>query len=125
MFTRAELEVLTIPELRNLCQRYGVKPIASTAYKASCITSLMAFPQLALHQMQEGRGLKVPTFTTFQYIGVAIDEMGSPTDAQIALIRVTLEGRRMSHPDRYEQEKLLNWHKAKILLAQASALLSQ
>ncbi|MEH2289841.1 hypothetical protein [Nostoc sp.] len=85
----------------------------------------MVFPQLALHQMQEGRGLKPPTFTTFQYIGAAIDEMSSPTDEQIALIRLTLEGKKMAYPDRFEQEKLLNLHKAKMLVEQAFAMLSQ
>ncbi|WP_414517317.1 hypothetical protein [Nostoc sp. PCC 9305] len=76
----------------------------------------MPFPQLALHQIQEGRWLKAPTFTTFQYIGAAKDEMSSPTDEQIALIRLTLEDRKMSYPDRFEQEKLLNLHKAKMLV---------
>ncbi|MCF2148265.1 hypothetical protein IQ276_017910 [Desmonostoc muscorum LEGE 12446] len=125
MFTRSELEIKTIRELRDLCRRYGIKPTGNPGYKTSYITSLMAFPQLALHQMQEGRGLKPPSFATFQCIGAAIDEMNSPTDEQIALIRMTLEGRRMSYPDRFEQEKLLNLHKAKMLVEQAFAMLSQ
>ncbi|WP_375472463.1 hypothetical protein [uncultured Nostoc sp.] len=125
MFTRSELEIKTILELRDLCRRYGIKPTGNPGYKVSYITSLMVFPQLALHQMHEGRGLKPPTFTTFQYIGAAIDEMGSPTDEQIALIRLTLEGRKMAYPDRFEQEKLLNLHKAKMLVEQAFAMLSQ
>jgi hypothetical protein len=53
--------------------------------------------------------------TTFQYIGAAIDEMSLPTDEQIALIRLTLEGRKMTYLDRFEQEKLLNLHKANIM----------
>ncbi|MEH2329714.1 hypothetical protein [Nostoc sp.] len=125
MFTRSELEIKTIRELRDLCRRYGIKPTGNPGYKVSYITSLMVFPQLALHQMQEGKGLKPPTFTTFQYIGAAIDEMSSPTDEQIALIRLTLEGRKMAYPDRFEQEKLLNLHKAKMLVEQAFAMLSQ
>ncbi|MEH2083132.1 MAG: hypothetical protein V7K89_25095 [Nostoc sp.] len=124
MFTRSELEIKTIRELRDLCQRYGIKPTGNPGYKVSYITSLMVFPQLALHQMQQGRGLKPPTFTTFQYIGAAIDEMSSPTDEQIALIRLTLEGRKMTYPDRFEQEKLLNLHKAKMLVEQAFTMLS-
>lgn len=33
MFTRSELEIKTIPELRDLCRRYGIKPTGSAAYK--------------------------------------------------------------------------------------------
>ncbi|MEH2356969.1 hypothetical protein [Nostoc sp.] len=77
-------------------------PTGNPGYKVSYITSLMPFAQLALHQIQEGRWLKAPTFTTFQYIGAAIDEMSSPTDEQIALIRLRLEDRKMSYPDRFE-----------------------
>lgn len=125
MFTRSQLEIKTIRELRDLCRRYGIKPTGNPGYKTSYITSLMAFPQLALHQMQEGRGLKPPSFATFQCIGAAIDEMSSPTDEQIALIRITLEGKKMSYPDRFEQEKLLNLYKAKMLVEQAFVMLSQ
>ncbi|WP_292752832.1 hypothetical protein [Nostoc sp. NMS4] len=51
--------------------------------------------------------------------------MSSPTDEQIALIRLTLEDRKMTYPDRFEQEKLLNSHKAKMLVEQVFAMLSQ
>ncbi|QFS46034.1 hypothetical protein [Nostoc sphaeroides] len=51
--------------------------------------------------------------------------MNSPTDEQAALIRITLEGTKMSYPDRYDQENLLNLHKAKMSLEQAVDLLSQ
>ncbi|WP_392530710.1 hypothetical protein [Nostoc sp. C117] len=74
--------------------------------------------------MQNPRSI-APSFITFEYIGAAIDEMSSPTDEQIALIRMTLEGRRMIYPDRFEQEKLLNLHKAKMHIEQAFAMLSQ
>ena len=107
IFTRSELEIKTVPELRNLCRRYGIRPTGSAGYKVSYITSLMSFPILAIGQMDEGRGLKLPSLTSIQVIGSAIDEMNTPTDEQIALIRITLEGRRMSYPDRYKQEELL------------------
>lgn len=125
MFTRSELEAMTRQELRVLCQRYGIRPTGNPGYKVSYITSLMAFPLIAIHQTQEGRGLKNPSFTTFQCLGSAIDEMSTPTDEQIALIRISLEGRRMSYPDRYEQEKLLNLHKAKMLIEEAFHLLNR
>lgn len=58
-------------------------------------------------------------------IGAAIDEMNSPTAEQAALIRITLEGRRMSYPDRYEQERLLAWYMAKMRFEQVIGLLSR
>jgi len=65
--------------------------------------------------------LKFPNFNAIQIISSAIEEMNSPTDEQAALIRITLEGRKMSYPDRYDQEN----HKAKMSLEQAVDLLSQ
>ena len=124
MFTRTELEVLTIPQLRNLCQRYGVKPTGSEAYKTSYITTLMAFSAIALKQLQDGRGLRLPSFGNVQAIGTALDEMNSPTDEQIALIRISFEGRRMEYPQRYDQEKLLAIYRTKLLLEEAIDLLS-
>jgi hypothetical protein len=82
-------------------------------------------PGLALKQMQESRGLKSPNFTSVQDMGIALDEMGTPTSEQVALIRISLEGRRMSYPHRYEQEKLLSLYKAKLLLEQVIGLLNQ
>ncbi|MCL6751159.1 hypothetical protein KBT16_09295 [Nostoc sp. CCCryo 231-06] len=127
MFTRSELEIKTIKELRDLCRRYGVKPTGNAGYKTSYIVTLMAFPLLALQQMKLGKGLKSPNFNAIQVISSAIEEMNSPTDEQAALIRITLEGRKMSYPDRYryQQENLLNLHKAKMSLEQAVDLLSQ
>ncbi|RCJ40769.1 hypothetical protein A6770_10205 [Nostoc minutum NIES-26] len=125
MFTRSELEIKTIQELRDLCRRYGIKPTGNPGYKTSFITSLMAFPYLALQQMKEHRGLKPPSFANFQSFSSALDEMGVPTDEQSALIRLTLEGRKMSYPERYEQSKLMNFYKAKLLLEQLIDLLNQ
>lgn len=125
MFTRSELEIKTVSELRVLCLRYGVKPTGNPGYKVSYITSLMAFPQLALKQMTENRGLKSPSFGNVQSMGEALDEMNAPTKEQIALIRISLEGKRMSYPDRHEQEKLLSLYKAKILLEELLAILGQ
>ncbi|WP_017651299.1 hypothetical protein [Fortiea contorta] len=125
MFTRSELEIKTIEELRNLCRRYGVKPTGNIGYKISHIAPLIAFPTLALKQMQENRGLKFPSFGSFQEMEIALDEMGTPTDEQIALIRISLEGRRMSYPHRYQQEKLLSLYKAKLSLEEVIRLLNQ
>ncbi|WP_017654284.1 hypothetical protein [Fortiea contorta] len=125
MFTRSELEIKTVEELRNLCRRYGVKPTGNPGYKVSYITSLIAFPVLALKQMQESRGLKAPSFGSFQEMGITLDEMGTPTVEQVALIRISLEGRRMSYPQRYEQERLLSLYKAKALLEEIIGLLIQ
>ncbi|MEH2055325.1 MAG: hypothetical protein V7K97_18510 [Nostoc sp.] len=123
MFTRSELEIKTIAELRDLCRRYGIKPTGNAGYKVSYVTSLMAFPSIALHQLQEGKGLRKLTFEAFQNIGVALDQMNSPTDEQAALIKLTMEGKRFSSPDRWEQEKLINLYKAKQKLEEVVSLL--
>ncbi|MBH8573192.1 hypothetical protein I8752_09215 [Nostocaceae cyanobacterium CENA369] len=124
MFTRSELEIKTIQELSQLCQRYGVKPTGNRGYKTSYITTLMAFPILALQQFHEGRGLRQLSFQSFQNINKAIDEMETPTDEQIALIRISLEGKRMAIPDRYEQEKFLNLYGAEVALEKVIGLLN-
>ncbi|MDZ8106119.1 MAG: hypothetical protein RM338_10925 [Nostoc sp. DedQUE12a] len=125
MFTRSELEIKTIAELKNLCRRYGIKPTGNAGYKVSYITSLMAFPAIALNQLQEGKGLRRLSFASFQAIGAALDEINSPTDEQAALIKISLEGKRMQSPARWEQEKLLNLYKAKSLLEQVMELLGE
>ncbi|QSJ15597.1 hypothetical protein JYQ62_27805 [Nostoc sp. UHCC 0702] len=125
MFTRSELEIQTIQELTQLCQRYGIKPAGSRGYKTSYITSLMAFPQIALSQFKQGRGLRSLDFADFQAIGRMIEMMESPTDEQAALIKITLEGRRMAYPDRYDQERLLALHQAKMHMERAFALLER
>lgn len=125
MFTRSELEIKTIQELRQLCQRYGVRPTGNAGYKVSYITSLMAFATIALSQFKQDKGIKSPSFGNIQSIGEALDEMREPTNEQMALIRVSLEGRRMEYPQRYEQEKLYTLYKVKLLLSEAVNLLSQ
>jgi hypothetical protein len=118
MFTRTELEIKTIQELKDLCRRYSVKPTGNAGYKVSYITTLMAFPRIALSQMDNEKGLRHPNFTDVQNIGDALDRMASPTDEQIALIRASLEGRRMDYPYRYQQESLMQLYKAKLLLGE-------
>jgi hypothetical protein len=123
LFTRTELELLTLPQLKILCHRYGLRPTGSGAYKDNYITTLMAFPLLAIKQMEEGKGLRLPSFVNYQNLGVTLDEMNQPTDEQKALIRISMEGRRMPIPQRYEQEKLLNRYHAKNHLEEVITLL--
>ncbi|MCF2147941.1 hypothetical protein IQ276_016210 [Desmonostoc muscorum LEGE 12446] len=125
MFTRSQLEIKTIPELRDLCRQYGIKPTGNPGYKVSYITSLLVFPQIALQQLRQGKGLKSPGLAVIQFLEGVTDEMNSPTDEQAALIKIAMEGKRMNYQDRYDQENLLNLHKAKIHLEMAIGLLSQ
>ncbi|MBH8565862.1 hypothetical protein I8748_27465 [Nostoc sp. CENA67] len=125
MFTRSELEAMTLQELKALCLRYSVRPTGNAGYKVSHITSLLAFPGLALHQLKERRGLKTPSFASFENMSTALDEINSPTDEQMALIRISMEGKRMEYPDRYDQEKLLSLYKAKLLLEELVIILKQ
>ncbi|MEA5507103.1 hypothetical protein VB735_29220 [Halotia wernerae UHCC 0503] len=121
MFTRTELELLTVQQLRILCNRYGLRPTGNSGYKDSYITSLMAFSVLALKQLEDNKGMRLPSFGSLP----ALNEMNTPTDEQIALIRISMEGRRMNYPDRYryDQEKLLAIYKAKLALEQVINLL--
>ncbi|MBD2596278.1 hypothetical protein H6G74_18365 [Nostoc spongiaeforme FACHB-130] len=123
MFTRSELGLLTIPQLKVLCQRYGLKPTGNPGYKDPYLTTLLAFPTLALNQLEEGRGLKRPSFASFENIGIALDEMSELTVEQKALIKITMEGRKMEYPQRYDQERLLNLWKVRNHLSEVIDLL--
>ncbi|MBE9051066.1 hypothetical protein IQ243_11685 [Nostocales cyanobacterium LEGE 11386] len=123
MFTRTELELLSVPQLKILCNRYGLRPTGNGGYKTNYITSLMAFPVLAIHQLEKGEGLKSPSFASLQEIGSTLDEMGSPTTEQAALLRISFEGRRMTIPARYDQEKLIAIYKAKNHLEEVISLM--
>ncbi|MEH1783210.1 MAG: hypothetical protein V7K67_11390 [Nostoc sp.] len=125
MFTRSELEIKTIAELRDLCRRYGIKPTGNTGYKTSYVTSLIAFPAIALSQLEKGMGLRRLSFEAYQNIAQALDEMNSPTDEQAALIKLTMEGKRYQAPERWEQERLINLYKAKLKLEQVMELLGE
>ncbi|AUT03572.1 hypothetical protein CLI64_25970 [Nostoc sp. CENA543] len=123
LFSRTELELLTIPQLKMLCNRYGLKPTGNPGYKTAYITTLMAFPALALKQLEDGRGLKFPTFVSYQAVGSALEEMGTPTTEQSALIRISLEGKSINHPEKYGQQKLIALYNAKDHLERAISLL--
>ena len=124
MFTRSELEIKTLGELRNLCRRYGIKPIGRGITKGDCVTPLVTFGEIAIRQMTEGRGLKKPRLELIEAINEAIEKMGEPTTEQSAVLKATLEGRRMTYPQRYDQERLYALYRAKGLLEQVSSLLS-
>ncbi|MGI2907358.1 hypothetical protein [Tolypothrix sp. VBCCA 56010] len=64
------------------------------------------------------------TFKGYQDLGQALDQMGQPTDQQAALIKATMQGKRLEYPHRYDQEPLLNLHKAKMHLEMALDLLN-
>jgi hypothetical protein len=125
MFTRSELESKTISELRDLCRRYGLKPTGNAGYKMPYIVSLMSFPAIALRQMNEGIGVKRLTFEAFQNIGSALDQMNDPTDEQAALIKLSLEQRRLCAPLSWEQQRLFNLYKAKQKLEEVICLLGE
>ncbi|BAY37219.1 hypothetical protein NIES2111_15560 [Nostoc sp. NIES-2111] len=123
VFSRQELELLTIPELKTMLLRYGLKVTGTGGQKAGYITTLMAFPALAIKQLEENRGLKRPTLSQLEQIGVILDEMGDLTPEQSALIRVSYEGKKLGYPDRHQQERLLNLYKVKNHLVEVIELL--
>ncbi|MFN6484549.1 MULTISPECIES: hypothetical protein [unclassified Nostoc] len=125
MFTRSELEIKTIAELRDMCRKYGVKPTGNAGYKTSYITTLMAFPAIALNQLQQRRGLRRLSFEMYQNLAVALDQMDSPTDEQSALIKLSLEGRFYESPKAWEQQRLVNLYRAKLKLEEVIDLLGE
>jgi hypothetical protein len=78
MFTRSELEVRSIPELRNLCSRYGIG-VVGTSGKAGYIALLQSFGQIALQQLRAGQGLILPNLTCMETLGAVMTEIGEPT----------------------------------------------
>jgi hypothetical protein len=124
MFTRSELEIKTLSELKGLCKQYGLKPLGNPGYKSAWIDSLMSFSTIAIRQMKEHEGLKVLSFKSHQELASAFEQMGEPTDCQSALIRATMQGKKLSYPCRYQQETLLNLYKAKMHLETALDLLN-
>ncbi len=85
----------------------------------------MSFAIIAIKQMEEGRGLRLPSLASIQVIESAIDEMNTPTDEQAGLIKISMEGRRMNYPDRYEQERLLAWYMVKMKLEEIMSLIAR
>ncbi|MGI2904491.1 hypothetical protein [Tolypothrix sp. VBCCA 56010] len=67
MFTRSELEIKTLGELKGLCKQYGLKPLGNPAYKTAWIDALLTFAAIALRQMKEGEGL-----TRMIFIGYSV-----------------------------------------------------
>ena len=69
MFTRSELEIKTLGELKGLCKQYGLKPLGNPAYKTAWIDALLTFAAIALRQMKEGEGLtRIPRITFYPLI---------------------------------------------------------
>jgi hypothetical protein len=75
MFTRSELEIKTLGELKGLCKQYGLKPLGNPSYKTGWIDVLLTFAAIALRQMKgEREGLRRMTFKSYQDLGQAIDK---------------------------------------------------
>lgn len=124
MFTLSELEIKTLGELKGLCKQYDVKPLGNPGYKTAYINALLTFAAIALRQMKKGEGLQRITFKGYQDLGQVLDQMGEPTVQQAALIRATMQGKRLEYPHRYDQETLVNIHKAKMHLETVLDLLN-
>lgn len=76
MFTRSELEIKTVGELKGLCKQYGLKPLGNPSYKTAWIDALLTFAAIALRQMKEREGLRQMTFKGYQDLGQALDLPG-------------------------------------------------
>ncbi|RCJ32953.1 hypothetical protein A6769_26315 [Nostoc punctiforme NIES-2108] len=114
MFTRTELEVKSLRALRDLCLiQYGIQAIGNSADKASYINALLTFPVIACKQVSENKGLKSPMLSQVEALEATLEAMGTPTPEQSALLKVTMEGRKLEYPARYSQEKLFGLYRVK------------
>jgi hypothetical protein len=124
MFTRIELETKSLLELVALCNRYGLKAYSDPNLRSSWATVLLSFSNIALSQMQQGVGLKHPGRDAIESLIIAYDAFGLPTREQSALIKVSVEDRRiMPLPYRTEQQRILALYQAKLNLDKAISLL--
>jgi len=99
--------------------------VVGASGKAGYIALLQSFAEIALQQLRASKGLKLPNLMCMETLATVLTEIGEPTNQQISLIRISLEGRRMSYPDRFDQEKLLAIYKARMEIERAIALLNQ
>ncbi|WP_414519487.1 hypothetical protein [Nostoc sp. PCC 9305] len=116
MFTRTELEVKSLRALRDLCLiQYGIQAIGNPADKASYINALLTFRVIACKQVSDNKGLKSPMLLLSQVeaLEATLEAMGTPTPEQSALLKVTMEGRKLEYPARYSQEKLFGLYRVK------------
>ncbi|MBN3946182.1 MAG: hypothetical protein HWQ38_06705 [Nostoc sp. NMS7] len=101
--------------LRDLCLiQYGIQAIGNPADKASYINAaLLTFPVIACKQVSENKGLKSPMLSQVQALEATLETMGTPTPEQSALLKVTMEGKKLEYPARYSQEKLFGLYRVK------------
>ncbi|MBH8561105.1 hypothetical protein I8748_02730 [Nostoc sp. CENA67] len=125
MFSRSELEALTLQQLKALCWRYSVKPTGNSSYKSNYIVSLLALPQMAISQFDQGKGIKQPTYKQVLDLGEMLDTIGELTDEQMALIRLTQDKKWLDLPERYKQEQIYRLYRIKLLLTEAYSLINQ
>lgn len=96
MLNRTELEAKTLPELIQLCQIYGIRPEGNISDRNSCIKVLSNFPRQAILEFRKGRGLQYPKLNeVYNSLFAILRQLGQPTDAQLALMRATLQGQRI------------------------------
>lgn len=125
MFSRSELEALTLQQLKALCWRYSVKPTGNSGYKSNYIVSLLALPQMAISQFDQGKGIKQPAYRQVLDLGEMLDTIGELTDEQMALIRLTQDKKWLDIPQRYKQKEIYRLYRIKILLTEAYSLINQ
>jgi hypothetical protein len=126
MMTREQLELLSLEELQQLGHKYGVQPLGSYGKRESWINCLLYFPERAIDQMRDGIGIHSPGSKVYDLINQALDLIGTPTDTQMALIRLTVEGQRVNELNlEYYQLKMWELYRVKTYLHQAISLLSK
>lgn len=123
MFTRSELESKSRLELTILAGKYGIKPVGNPGYKNSWIVAILANTELACNQYEQGQGVKAPKFTLWDCIHQLVDEIGEPTDEQIALIKMMAEGKTPENKHHWKAERILTLWKIRRLLQRVENLI--
>ncbi|MEH2150048.1 hypothetical protein [Nostoc sp.] len=113
-YVHAHRIIKSLRALHDLCLiQYGIQVIGNPADKASYINALLTFPVIACKQVSENKGLKSPIFSQVEALEATLEAMGTPTPEQSALLKVTMEAKKLEYPARYSQEKLFGLYRVK------------
>lgn len=124
MFTREELNLESLENLRELCiTHYGLRPLGNPATKEAYINALLTFPAVACTQTIKNTGLRMPHIAHVQNLRALVEGMNRPSPEQSALVKATMEGFKLPYPARYTQERLHALTKVKWYLDEAIKLL--
>lgn len=125
VFSSFDLDLLTLEQLKELAEHYGLAPIGNPGYRQSWLNALNSFDTIAIRQFEQGEGLKYPDVQTIDALIDLIAGMGSPTAEQRALISIIVERRQRLTSDlvEYKQDCLYKLYLAQNKIREAIHIL--